>query len=46
MDPVEAEVAQRVERERALLVQREYEARLAQLNAQCARESARYRYGG
>ena len=40
MDPVEAEVAQRAERERALLVQREYEARLAELNAKCAREKS------
>ncbi len=43
MDPVEAEAAQRAERERALLVQREYEARLAELNAKCARERARVR---
>ena len=43
MDPVEAEEAQRVERERALLVQREYNARLAELNAKCARERARVR---
>jgi hypothetical protein len=41
MDPTEAEVAQRAERERALLVQRESEARLAELNAKCARERAR-----
>jgi len=50
MDPVEAEVAQRAERERALLVQREYEARLAELDAKCARERARvrakYQYDG
>jgi hypothetical protein len=50
MDPVEAEVAQRTEQERALLVQREYEARLAELNAKCAREKARvrtkYQYDG
>ena len=43
MDPVEAEVAQRAERERALFVQREYEARLAELNAKCAHERARVR---
>ena len=41
MDPIEAEVAQRAEQERALLVQRDYEARLAELNAKCARERAR-----
>jgi hypothetical protein len=50
MDPVEAEVAQRAERERVLFVQREYEARLAELNAKCARERARvrakYQYDG
>ena len=40
MDPVEAEVAQRAKRERSLLAQREYEARLAELNAKCARERA------
>ena len=43
MDPVEAEVAQRAERDRALLVQGEYEARLAELNAKCARERASVR---
>jgi hypothetical protein len=50
MDRVEAEVAQRAERERVLLVQREYEAQLAELNAKCARERARvrakYQYDG
>jgi hypothetical protein len=50
MDPAEAEVAQKAERERALLVQKEYEARLAELNAKCARERARvrakYQYDG
>jgi hypothetical protein len=43
-------VAQRTEQERALLVQREYEARLAELNAKCAHEKARvrakYQYDG
>ncbi|KAI0275952.1 hypothetical protein BGY98DRAFT_747597 [Russula aff. rugulosa BPL654] len=43
MDPAEAEVVQKAERERALLVQREYEARLAELNAKGARERARVR---
>lgn len=43
MDQVEAEVAQRAERERALLVQREYETRLSELNAKCTRERARVR---
>jgi len=50
MDPVEAEVAQRAEQERALLVQSEYEARLAELNGKCARERAhvraKYQYDG
>ena len=43
MDLVEVEVAQRAERERALLVQREYETRLSELNVKCARERARVR---
>jgi len=43
MDPVEAEAARRAERERAFRVQREYEARLAELDAEFARIKARVR---
>jgi len=50
MDPVEAEAAQRAERERALLVEREYEARRAELDAKIdrarARVRAKYQYDG
>jgi hypothetical protein len=50
MDPVEAEAAQMAERERALLVQREYEARRAELDAKIdrarARVRAKYQYDG
>lgn len=43
MDPVEAEAARRAERERAFRVQREYETRLAELDAEFARIKARVR---
>jgi hypothetical protein len=43
MGPVEAEAARRAERERAIRVQREYEARLAELDAEFARIDARVR---
>lgn len=43
MDPVEAEAARRAERERAFRVQREYEARLAELDAEFARIRSRVR---
>ena len=43
MDPVEAEAAQRAERERALRLQREYVARVAELEAEWTRIRARMR---
>ena len=43
MDPVEAEVAHRAERERAFRLQREREARVAELNVKFARARARLR---
>lgn len=43
MDPAEAEAARRAERERAFRVQREYEARLAELDAEFALIKARVR---
>jgi len=43
MDPVEAEAARRAERERAFRVQREYEARLAELDVEFACIKARVR---
>lgn len=43
MDPVEAEAARRAERERAFRLQRERVARVAKLDAEWARESARIR---
>jgi hypothetical protein len=43
MDPVEAEAARRAERERALRLEREYVARLAELDAEFARIKARVR---
>jgi hypothetical protein len=43
MDPVEAEAARRAERERACRLQKEYVARLAELDAEFARVRARVR---
>lgn len=43
MDPVEAEAARRAERERAFRVQKEYETRLAELDAEFVRIKARVR---
>ncbi len=43
MNPIEAEAARRAERERAFRLQREYEARLAYLDAEFARIRARVR---
>jgi len=43
MDPVEAEAARRAERERASLLQREREARVAEFDAEFARIRARIR---
>ena len=43
MDPAEAEAARRAERERALRLQREYVARVAELEAEWARIRARIR---
>jgi len=43
MDPAEAEAARRAERERAFRLQREREARLAEWDAEWARERARIR---
>jgi len=43
MDPVQAEAARKAERERAFRLQREYEARLAELDAEFALIKARIR---
>ena len=43
MNPAEAEAARRAERERVLRRQREYEAKLAELDAESARVRARVR---